>query len=149
MMSKTLLTAAAAVAISMGVPGVAAAQQATGGQATGGQATGAQATTQTAKAVGYREVEDDKIVVEKFNLTVDQIDDMNVYTPAGEKIGEVDEVLMDSTGTIVAVAVETGGFLGIGGKDVVVMLDQLTLEGDRFTTALSKEQLEALPRWDD
>ena len=139
MRSKILLTAAAAVAITMAAPGLAAAQQ----------ATGVQATTQAAKAVGYREVDDDKILVEKFNLTVDQIDDMNVYTPAGDKIGEVDEVLMDASGKIVAVSVETGGFLGIGGKEVVVMLDQLTLEGDRFTTTLSKEQLEALPRWDD
>ena len=139
MRSKTLLTAAAAVAMSMAVPGFAAAQQ----------ATGVQGTTQPVKAVGYREAEDDRAIVQPFNRTVDDIEDMNVYGAGGKKIGEVDDVLVDASGTIVAVSVESGGFLGIGDEEVVVMLDQLTIEGDRLNTGLTKDQLLALPRWDD
>ncbi|MET4698664.1 sporulation protein YlmC with PRC-barrel domain [Constrictibacter sp. MBR-5] len=109
----------------------------------------AAASAQGTQAVGYREAEDDRAIVQPFNRTVDEIEDMNVFGTGGEKIGEVDEVLVDSAGSIVAVAVESGGFLGIGDEEVVVMLDQLTLEGDRFSTGLTKDQLLALPRWKD
>jgi sporulation protein YlmC with PRC-barrel domain len=78
-----------------------------------------------------------------------ELGDMNVVNPAGEKIGEVEEVLMDTTGKVVAVAVEAGGFLGIGDDDVIIQLDQLRLENKQLVTALSKEQLEALPKWED
>jgi len=104
---------------------------------------------QGTQAVGYREAEDDRAIVQPFNRTVDEIEDMNVYGTGGKKIGEVDEVLVDASGKIVAVSVESGGFLGIGDEEVVVMLDQLSLEGDRFNTSLTKDQLLALPRWKD
>jgi PRC-barrel domain len=78
-----------------------------------------------------------------------ELGDMNVVNPAGEKIGEVEEVLMDTSGEVVAVAVEVGGFLGIGDDDVIIQLDQLRLENNQLVTALTKEQIEALPKWDD
>ena len=109
----------------------------------------AAAWAQGTQAVGYREAEDDRAVVQPFNRTVDEIEDMNVYGAGGKKIGEVDEVLVDASGKIGAVSVESGGFLGIGDEEVVVMLDQLSLEGDRFNTSLTKDQLLALPRWKD
>lgn len=121
---------AAAVAVTAALPAVAWADQ-------------------TARAVGFREAEDDRAIVQPFNRTVDDIEDMNVYGTGGEKIGEIEEVLIDTSGNIAAVAVESGGFLGIGDEEVVVMLDQLTLEGDRFSTSLTKDQLLALPRWKD
>jgi hypothetical protein len=97
----------------------------------------------------YREVTDEQLVVQPFNLAVDRIDDMDVYGPGDEKIGEIDDVLMNAAGQPVAVSVEVGGFLGIGGREVIVMLDQLQLDGQRFVTSLTKAQIEALPRWDD
>jgi hypothetical protein len=109
----------------------------------------AEAQQTAAPAAEYREVQDESMVVQPFNLAVDRIDDMDVYGANGEKIGEVDEVLMNAAGQAVAVSVEVGGFLGIGGREVIVSLDQLRLEGERFVTSLTKEQIEALPRWDD
>lgn len=78
-----------------------------------------------------------------------ELGDMNVVTPNGDKIGEVEEVLMDASGKVVAVAVEVGGFLGIGDDDVIIPLDQLRLENEQLVTTLTKEQIEALPKWDD
>jgi ribosomal 30S subunit maturation factor RimM len=78
-----------------------------------------------------------------------ELGDMNVVNPAGEKIGEVEEVLMDTSGKVVAVAVEVGGFLGIGDDDVIIPLDQLRLENNQLMTALTKEQIEVLPKWED
>jgi sporulation protein YlmC with PRC-barrel domain len=78
-----------------------------------------------------------------------ELDDMDVVTPNGDKIGEVEEVLMDTSGQVVAVAVEVGGFLGIGDNDVIIRLDQLRLQDSQLVTTLTKEQIEALPKWDD
>jgi hypothetical protein len=101
------------------------------------------------QAVQYREADDDQLVVQPFNRSVDQIDDMDVRGPGGEEIGEIDEVLLDATGRPVGVSVEVGGFLGIGEREVIMRFDQLRLEGDRFITNLTREQVEALPRWED
>ena len=101
-------------------------------------------------ATTYMDVEDDAMVVEPFGLTVDQIEDMDIYGPGDDdQIGEIEDVLTDASGEIVGFSVETEGFLGIGGEDVVVGVDQLELAGDRFVTSLTEEQLEQLPRWDD
>lgn len=78
-----------------------------------------------------------------------KLDDMNIVTPTGDKIGEVEGVLIDASGEVAAVAVEVGGFLGIGDEDVISQLDQLRLENNQLVTTLTKEQIEALPKWDD
>lgn len=101
------------------------------------------------QAVQYREANDERLVIQPFNLSVDQIDDMKVHGPGGEEIGEIDEVLLDASGRPVAVSVEVGGFLGIGAREAIMRLDQLRLDGQRFVTGFTREQVEALPRWED
>lgn len=130
-LQRLLPTLAAAVALA--TTGAALAQQAAAPEAAG----------------EYREVKDERLVVQPFNLTVDQIDDMDVHGAGGENLGEIDEVLMNAAGQPVAVSVEVGGFLGIGSREVIIGLDQLRLEGQRFVTSLTKAQVEALPRWND
>jgi sporulation protein YlmC with PRC-barrel domain len=117
------MLSAALFASLMGAPGAVFAQQTTPPTA---------AQTPSAETTGYQE-----------------LGDMNVVTPDGDKIGEVEEVLMNTSGKVVAVAVEVGGFLGIGDDDVIIQLDQLRLEDNRLVTTLTKEQIEALPKWDD
>lgn len=102
-----------------------------------------------APASGLREAEDDAMIVQPFNVSVDKLEDMDLVGPGGEDIGEIDEVLVDAAGQPAAVAAEVGGFLGVGERDVVIQLDQLRLDGDRLATDLTKEQLEALPDYDD
>ncbi len=109
--------------------------------------TGAMA--QTAVVTDYRVLEDDAFIVQPWNLTVDDIDDMDIYGADGEEIGEVDDVLTDASGNVIGLSVEAGGFLGIGEKEVIMTLDQVELVGGRLVTALTEEQIEALPEWDD
>ena len=78
-----------------------------------------------------------------------ELDGMDVTNASGEKIGEVSEVLIDRSGQVVALAVEAGGFLGLGDRDVVVQFDQVKLQGDRLVTSLTKEQLKDMPEWKD
>jgi len=133
---KPLLIAAAVAALST----AAMAQQST---------TTVTTTTPPAAEVQLREIKDDNRVIQPFNLTVDQLEDRNIVDASGEKIGEIDEVLENAAGQPVAVVVETGGFLGIGDRDVVLGLDQVRLDGDRLITTLSSDQLKNLPKWKD
>lgn len=99
------------------------------------------------------EVDDDDTTLTYRGLTADELDDMDVVNGAGEKIGEIDEVLADASNQIVAVVVELdAGLLDLDDREVVMGLDQLELEqGDAadFVTSLSMEELEALPIWED
>lgn len=99
----------------------------------------------------WTEVEDEALTVEPFAITVDALDDMDVYGPDGEQIGEVEDVLAGADGAPAAIALETEGFLGtgIGGEDVVVPFDRLTLEGDRLVAPITEADLETLETWDD
>lgn len=79
----------------------------------------------------------------------------NVYNGTGddaEKIGDVNDLVLDANGAVTSMVVGVGGFLGVGQKDVEV--DYKTAEwteknGDRWIVlAMTKEQLEALPAFD-
>ena len=52
-------------------------------------------------------------------ITVTDFYKQNVYDPSDNKIGEIKDVLIDSTsGRVAAFIVGVGGFLGVGEKDV-------------------------------
>lgn len=97
-------------------------------------------------AVNYVEMRDSETVA-RFELTVDELDDLDVYGAGGELVGEIEEVLADQNGEAVAFAVETSDLLN--DYEVVVPFDALQLVGERFVTALSQEEIEDMPRWDD
>ncbi len=77
------------------------------------------------------------------------IDDADVVNADGDKIGEIEEVLVDDSGTPVAAVVEVGGILDIGDEDIVISLEDLSYEDGDYATTLTEEQLEELPEWDD
>ena len=79
-----------------------------------------------------------------WNLSV------NIAMNCGAQIGEIDRVLGDQSNTPKAVAVDAGGFLGMGTHEVVFPLDKLTKgkEAKRLQTALSKDDIKALEKWD-
>ena len=127
---KRALAIAVATALGFGIAGLASAQQAPATEPSEGAAPLA-----SPQPGGAGELQD--------------VGDMRVIGADGESIGEVEDVLIDSTGRVVAVSVEAGGFLGMGDRDVIMQLDSLELQGDEFTTTLTREEIEALPDWDD
>ena len=54
------------------------------------------------------------------NRTVTDWYKQNVYDPSDNKIGDVDDVLIDKEGNVTAMIIAVGGFLGMGEKDVAV-----------------------------
>ena len=88
-------------------------------------------------------------MVAPFNVTIEDLEEMAIYDAAGNEVGEVDAVLVDGSAAPVAVAAEVGGFLGMGERDVVIGLDQLTQDGDQLKVNMTKEEIGALPEFDD
>jgi sporulation protein YlmC with PRC-barrel domain len=64
-------------------------------------------------------------------LTVSTYYNEDVYDQKDNKIGDVNDILLDKDGRVSAVIVGVGGFLGIGEKDVAVSFDALKNQGER------------------
>jgi hypothetical protein len=69
---------------------------------------------------------------------------------AGERIGDINDLLLDGSGRIANVVIGVGGFLGIGEKNVAVPYESLSIstggDGKRvITLGVSKEELNAAP----
>jgi sporulation protein YlmC with PRC-barrel domain len=111
---------------------------------TGSATTGATADAPVGQLMA---VADDERQVEIYGRKVGEIVGMDVYGSDGEEIGEVTDVLADSSGEVKGLAIDVGGFLGIGAKTVLLPLDQVQVEADRFTTTMSNAAIEALPEY--
>ena len=91
-------------------------------------------------------------VVDTDNLT-SEIMGMPVYGAAGEdaeQVGDINNLVIAEDGTISAVVLGVGGFLGIGEKTVAVNYDELQWTTDedgelRLVLPTTKEALEAAP----
>src|SRR5262249_36548104 len=71
---------------------------------------------------------------------------MNVKNAKGEKIGEVDDLVVDKGEGVVAYGVLSfGGFLGIGEKLFAIPYGNLKRSGDDVIVDLTREQLEKAP----
>jgi hypothetical protein len=74
----------------------------------------------------------------------------NVVGANGRDAGEVRNLLLDGHGRVRAAVVEWGGFLGIGTREALVPIDRIRLGqgNERAQLAMTREELEALPRYD-
>lgn len=106
------------------------------------------AWAQSSGSLNLQAVQDRTAAVPSLAANVGQLTGMELRGSTGERLGRVDEVLQTRGGRIVAVSVQIGGLLGVGGREVVLMLDQLRLEGDHLVTRLGQAQVEAQPPWD-
>ncbi|WP_018319118.1 PRC-barrel domain-containing protein [Bradyrhizobium sp. WSM2793] len=61
----------------------------------------------------------------KGNWRASKLMGLNVYNEANEKLGDVNELLVDKSGKINAVVIGIGGFLGMGEHDIAVSIDKL------------------------
>jgi sporulation protein YlmC with PRC-barrel domain len=76
-----------------------------------------------------------------------------VYTAKDENIGDINDLIFDEKGSIQAVVVGVGGFLGMGEKDVAMPLSKITVARDenkaiKLQVQATREELEAAPAFD-
>jgi PRC-barrel domain len=73
----------------------------------------------------------------------------SVYGPDKQKVGSISNLLVDTTGRIIGVVLDVGGFLGFGAKEVAISFEALfpVRENDEeaFLVEMSKAQLTAAP----
>lgn len=50
---------------------------------------------------------------------------LDVYNEANEKLGDINELVLDKDGKVNAVVIGVGGFLGMGEHDIAVTMDKL------------------------
>ena len=65
---------------------------------------------------------------------------LNVYNSANEKIGDINEILLDPAGKVAGVVVGVGGFLGMGEHDVLVKLDQIKFVNEPVRSTTTANQ---------
>ena len=82
-----------------------------------------------------------------------------MYEPYGydqnyDNIGSIEDVILDSSGQMVGVVAEVGGFLDIGDKHVMLPVEDVRLvpvddTSYAYVTRMTEEQLEELPSVDE
>ncbi len=50
---------------------------------------------------------------------------LNVYNDQNEKLGDINEILLDKTGKVSGIVIGVGGFLGMGEHDILVEMSKL------------------------
>jgi PRC-barrel domain len=78
----------------------------------------------------------------------------SVYGPDNSSIGEISDVIIGSDGTIKAVVIGVGGFLGVAQKDVAVPFNALNVTRtpssstiNKITVTYTKDQLKNAPQF--
>jgi hypothetical protein len=74
---------------------------------------------------------------------------VSVTGTSNEKIGSINDLLLDKDGKILAAVIGVGGFLGIGEKNVAVSFESAKLmrstDGDKVVLQVAKADLEKAP----
>ena len=59
---------------------------------------------------------------------------LNVYNDQNEKLGDINEVLLDQSGKATGVVIGVGGFLGMGQREILVTMDKLKFVNEPVRT---------------
>jgi sporulation protein YlmC with PRC-barrel domain len=68
-----------------------------------------------------------------------------VFGSDGKKVGEIKGVKSEPSGSIQEIHVKTGGFLGLGGKVVVIPGAKISKGGDAIQLAMTTEEVSKMP----
>jgi sporulation protein YlmC with PRC-barrel domain len=63
---------------------------------------------------------------------------VDVYNEQNEKIGDIDEILLDTSGKVAGVVIGVGGFLGMGQRDIMVEMSKLRFVDEPANTSATK-----------
>jgi sporulation protein YlmC with PRC-barrel domain len=84
-------------------------------------------------------------------MAASTLEDDNVVNQAGEKLGEITEIMIDvPTGRVAYAVLSVGGFLGIGDKLLAIPWRALQIDpsNHRFVLNTSKERIKEAPGFD-
>ena len=64
-----------------------------------------------------------------------KITGLNVYNEQNEKLGDINEILLDPSGKVAGVVIGVGGFLGMGEHNIMVTMDKLKFVNEPVRTS--------------
>lgn len=85
-------------------------------------------------------------------ISSDKVEGTTVYNPEGEKLGSIDDLMIDrATGQVRYAVLEFGGFLGMGTDRYPIPWSMLKYDDGRsgYIVPLDKARLEKAPRYSD
>jgi putative membrane protein len=82
-------------------------------------------------------------------MTANDLIGQKVVNKKGDKVGKIDDIVLNSSDKAVLAVISVGGFLGIGDKLVAVPFDQLQLDKDKaiLMSSTTEEQLKTMPEY--
>jgi PRC-barrel domain len=86
----------------------------------------------------------------EFLIGSDKVEGTNVYRSNGEKIGQIERLMIDKvTGKVAYAVMSFGGFLGIGDEHYPVPWPSLTYDTrlGGYRTAITEQQLRGAPKY--
>jgi hypothetical protein len=74
---------------------------------------------------------------------------MDVVDASGQKIGTVDDIVLDKSGKVTGLVLSAGEILGVGGKTVAISWEDVAAadNSESITVNLTEEQLTAAPEF--
>ena len=91
-----------------------------------------------------------------MTMTVDDLEDMTVYGADGQEIGEIEEVVRQSGGStataggnLFAVVQAGGNWFGLGSEQVLVPVNEFSMQGDRLILPMNEQQATALQKYQE
>lgn len=78
-----------------------------------------------------------------YSRSAESLDGAEVVNVTGDKLGTINSVLLAKDRRSAHAVVSTGGILGIGARDVLVSLDELSTVNDKLQMNITLKQLEA------
>ncbi len=85
-------------------------------------------------------------------ISSEDVEGTSVYSPRGEKIGEIDHLMIDKlSGKVTYAVMSFGGFLGMGHSHYPIPWNALKYDTgvDGFVTGVTEEQLRDAPAFSD
>jgi sporulation protein YlmC with PRC-barrel domain len=71
-----------------------------------------------------------------------------VYDVQNRKIGSVADLILNKDGKVDAVVIDVGTFLGMGGKNIAVLPNEIKTDNNRLTLDRTKEQLQQMANYE-
>lgn len=81
------------------------------------------------------------------------MDGATVYDSQDKNVGDIKDLVLDQDGRVAVVVLDVGSFLGIGGKNVAVALDDLKMTSNekgkpKFSVGMTRDQLKQAEAFD-
>jgi putative membrane protein len=82
-------------------------------------------------------------------MTANDLIGQKVVNKNGDKVGKIEDIVLNSSDKAVLAIISVGGFLGIGDRLVAVPFDQLQLDKDKaiLMSSATEEQLKTMPEY--